>query len=184
MLPIYGIIPSWGLGKSLGIDLISRRKVCSFDCIYCQLGKTTEKTKERRIFVRTEKIKEEFEKIIDKVSKDIDVITFSGTGEPTLALNISDTVKIIREHTDIPIAILTNSSLLYLKNVRRELCSFDIVVAKLDAPDNYLLNKINRPVEGITFDKIFKSLKKFRKEFDGKFALQIMFLDENKKLFR
>ena len=184
---IYGPVPSWRLGKSLGIDLISSKgKVCSFDCIYCQLGRTVKKTKKRQIFVKTERVEKELKDIIDNIDNiSVDAITFSGTGEPTISSNLGDAVKIVRKcmrynHIHIPIAILTNSSLIYLNDVRNDLLLFDIVVAKLDAPNDYLFNKINKPVEGINLNKILNGMKKFRKRFDGKFALQIMFVNENK----
>ena len=109
-----------------------------------------------------------------------DVITLSGMGEPTLANNISEAIKTIRHLTNLPIAILTNSSLLYKKDVQKSLKTLDIIIAKLDAPNQELLQKINRPAKGITFENIISGIKTMKRNFYGKFALQIMFVSENK----
>lgn len=178
MKPIYGPVPSWRLGRSLGIDPIMEKKTCSFDCVYCQLGKTINKTSKRKIFVNENIIKKQLKEIIKKVKAD--VVTISGTGEPTLAKNLGKIIDNIRKSTYLPVAVLTNSSLIYKKEVRDDLKKADIVVVKLDAPNEELLKKINKPVRGITFEKILNNIKKFRKEFNGKLAIQIMFIKENK----
>jgi wyosine [tRNA(Phe)-imidazoG37] synthetase (radical SAM superfamily) len=182
MYPIYGPIPSWRLGSSLGVDLISKEeKMCSFNCIYCQLGETKNKTLEKEIFVETEKVEKNLREILEKVN--IDVITFSGTGEPTLARNLGEVIRKIKKISDLPLAILTNSSLFYRKEMREELKELDIIVAKLDAPNQEIFERINQPAEGINFEMIVKGLKEMRKEFFGKgkkFSLQIMFIEENK----
>jgi wyosine [tRNA(Phe)-imidazoG37] synthetase (radical SAM superfamily) len=110
-----------------------------------------------------------------------DIITLSGMGEPTLANNLSKAIEIIKELTDLPIAILTNSTLLYKKEVRDILSKLDIIIAKLDAPNQKIFKKINRPADGITFKKTLDGIKKMRNIFKGKFALQIMFINENKE---
>lgn len=176
---VYGPISSWRLGRSLGVDVICReKKVCSFDCIYCQLGPTIKKIKEREIFVQEERVKKDLREIIGKI--DADVVTLSGTGEPTLASNLGEIVDMLRQYTSLPLAILTNSSFMSNKNVRDELKKLDIVVAKLDAPNSKLFKKINQPVEDLNYDDILGGIKKFRKEFKGKLALQMMFIDLNK----
>ena len=178
MNPIYGPVPSWRLGRSLGIDPICCLKTCSFDCLYCQLGKTTNKTCERKMFVDETLIKKELEDIIDKV--DVDVITLSGSGEPTLAKNLSKIVKIVKEVTSLPIAVLTNSSLLYSSSVRRSLNKVDIVMAKLDAPNEFLFKKINKPIRDIKFGDMIEGITKLRNGFSGKFCIQIMFIEWNR----
>jgi len=181
MKPIYGPVPSWRLGRSLGIDPISREeKTCSFDCLYCQLGKTINKTNKRQIFVDEEIIKKELKKIKNIEAK-ADIITISGTGEPTLAKNLGKIIDIIRKETKLPIAILTNSSLIYRKYVQKDLKKLDVVVAKVDAPNESLFRKINRSCKNITFKKIINGIKSFRKNYKGKLALQMMFINENKK---
>ena len=179
---VYGPVSSWRLGKSLGVDLIcaEKGKVCSFDCVYCSLGRTTELTIERRVFVPTELVARELEKVMGKV--EVDVVTFSGTGEPTLALNLGDAIKIARKVSGLPVAVLTNSSLMIKEDVRRNLAGADIVKGKLDAPNERLLRQINRPHRGILFEDIVEGMKKFRGEFKGKFAVEVMFVPDNKDL--
>lgn len=183
MKTVYGLVPSWRLGKSLGIDLISSEKVCSFDCIYCQLGEKDEKTIKRRIFVETQKIKEDLLDLLD-VAEDVDIITFSGMGEPTLASNLKEVIETVRGITDLPIAVLTNSSLLHTRDVQNALNGIEKVIAKLDASDEKLFQRINRPHPSISFVKILKGIKEFRNKYDGEFELQIMFTDENKMYAR
>jgi wyosine [tRNA(Phe)-imidazoG37] synthetase (radical SAM superfamily) len=176
---IYGPVASWRLGRSLGVDLIcSEKKICSFDCIYCQLEKTDKITKQREYFISLDKLKKDLRHALHQTIPD--VITLSGMGEPTLAKNIRKAIQIIRELTDLPLAILTNSSLMYDKNVQSDLKELDIIVAKLDAPNQVLFRKISRPAEGITFKQTLRGIKELRRDFPGKFALQIMFMGENK----
>lgn len=176
---VYGPVSSWRLGRSLGIDLIcSDEKICSFDCIYCQLGRTKKLTLNREKFVSTNDLEKELKVALNKV--EFDVITLSGTGEPTLAKNLSHAVKTIRKLTDTPIAILTNSSLLSDNFVRDELMALDIVVAKLDAHNAELFQRINRQSPKLSFDAMLGGLEKFRDIYSGKLCLQMMFIDENK----
>jgi wyosine [tRNA(Phe)-imidazoG37] synthetase (radical SAM superfamily) len=179
MKTVYGPVPSWRLGSSLGVDLICGEKTCSFDCIYCQLGRTLDKTSERKIFVETSRVEKDLEEIIEKI--DADVITFSGTGEPTLAENLGDVIDLVRNITDMPLAILTNSSLLHRADVRMELKKLDIVVAKLDAPNEKIFGIVDKPVDEINFDMVLDGIQRFRDGFDGKFSLQSMFVKENER---
>jgi len=126
----------------------------------------------------TERVEQELGSALSRVEPDI--ITLSGTGEPTLAANLGDVIDIIRGITDLPIAVLTNSSLLGQEDVRRALYGLDVVVAKLDAPDNDLFKRINGPASGIEFEDIVKGIREFRRVFQGKLALQMMFIKENK----
>ncbi len=176
---VYGPVSSWRLKKSLGVDLICREdeKICSFDCTYCSLGKTTEKTVERRIFLPTDKIEKELKKAVDQV--DPDIITMSGTGEPTLAKNLGEAINVARESANLPVSVLTNSSLMNKKSVRKDLAQADIVIGSLDASDQELLEKINNPSEEVRFQDLVQGMKKFREEFKGKFAIEVMFVPEN-----
>ena len=164
----------------MGVDLICQEegKVCSFDCVYCSLGKTTELTTKRRVFVPTELVARELKKVIGKV--EADVVTFSGTGEPTLAQNLGEVIKVAREISGFPIVVLTNSSLMTKEDVRRDLARADIVVGQLDAPNEELFKRISRPHEKIVFKEVIEGMKKFREGFKGKFALEVMFVPENK----
>ena len=177
---VYGPVPSWRLGRSLGIDSVYTGKdnACSFDCIYCQAGRTYVLTDKRRVFVPTSEI---IEKINALPPVEIDYITFSGAGEPTLAENLGEIIKEIRKIRKEKIAVLTNSSLIDREDVRRDLLLADFVIAKLDAHKEDLFLEIDRPVKTIKFDDIVKGLKDFKKGFEGRFALQIMFIEENKK---
>ena len=177
---VYGPVASWRLGKSLGVDLIcSPNRICSFDCIYCQLEDPEKLTRNRESFISIGKLKTELQHALKQTTPD--VITLSGMGEPSLANNMDEAITIIRKSTDLPIAILTNSTLLCKKDVRDSLSRLDIIVAKLDAPDDKMFRKINQPAEGVTFEKTLEGIKTMRKKFKGKFALQIMFMNENKE---
>ena len=176
---VYGPIASWRLGKSLGIDLICQDgKICSFDCIYCQLKKTLKITAEKDTFIPVDQLKKELTTALEKTTPD--VITFSGMGEPTLAENMNEAIQEIRNLSDTSIAILTNSSLFYDKEVQKNLRQLDIIVAKLDAPNEKLFQKISRPAKEITFEQTINGIKSLRNGFTGKFALQMMFIEENK----
>ncbi|MBN1405108.1 MAG: radical SAM protein [Candidatus Omnitrophica bacterium] len=175
---IYGPVPSWRLGRSLGIDPISGGiRVCTFNCAYCQLGKKGISTTKRKVFIPTKAILDEIKKL-PKV--DIDYITFSGSGEPTLAKNLGEIITGIRKIRKNKIAVLTNSSLLSRKDVQKDLLQADFVAAKLDAPDEALFKRINKPVKSVKLDKIIEGIKTFREKFKGKLAVQIMFTKDNK----
>jgi wyosine [tRNA(Phe)-imidazoG37] synthetase (radical SAM superfamily) len=174
---IYGPVPSWRLGRSLGIDMLStRRKTCSFDCVYCQLGRTTNPLAERKEFVSVEELKMALDRV---VGVSADYATFSGMGEPTLASNLGQAIELTRTTLNLPIAILTNSSLMPRDDVRQELTRADLVVAKIDAPTEELFHKINRPYFECAFDDILQAIQVFRKNYHGKLALQMMFIKAN-----
>jgi wyosine [tRNA(Phe)-imidazoG37] synthetase (radical SAM superfamily) len=176
---IYGPVPSWRLGISLGIDLLSaKRKICNFNCIYCQLGKASAFTTKPKVYVKTSKIIEELNRL-PRVK--IDYITFSGRGEPCLARNLGQAIYAVKKLNIAPVAVLTNASLFNQERIRRSLSVADFVVAKLDAYSQDSLEEINQPAEGIRFKKILNGIKQFRKKFQGEFALQIMFVRPNQK---
>jgi len=180
---IYGPVSSWRLGRSLGIDPVCRGKgkICSFDCIYCQAGKTRTLTDKRKTFVPTRKIIEEIKSLPELK---LDYITFSGAGESTLAKNLGEIIKEIRKVRKTKIAVITNSSIIYKKDVQKDLLLADFVIAKLDAHNHSLFRKIGNPVKTIKFDKVIRGLREFRSRYKGKFALQIMFVKENKHYAR
>jgi wyosine [tRNA(Phe)-imidazoG37] synthetase (radical SAM superfamily) len=177
MKDIYGPVPSWRLGRSLGVDLISGDKTCTFDCNYCQLGKTIRHIVKRGVFVPTSAIVKELESL---PKMEIDYITLSGTGEPTLAANLGEVIFEIKKRFKNRIAVLTNSSLMHDKQVRKELSLADLVVAKLDAANEELFRTINNPTNGITLSLVLSGIKRFHEEYPGKLALQIMFVPQNK----
>ncbi|OGS46810.1 MAG: hypothetical protein A2539_09720 [Elusimicrobia bacterium RIFOXYD2_FULL_34_15] len=177
---IYGPVPSWRLGSSLGIDPISGKgKICSFDCVYCQVGRTKKMTARRKNYVSVANIMNEINSL-PKVS--IDYITFAGAGEPTLAKNLDKMIIAIRNIRKEKIAVITNSSIIHLKEVRNALCLSDFVLLKMDACSESSLKEINRPVYGIKIKNIINGLIKFRAEFSKKLAIQVMFVDKNKDL--
>ncbi|MGC8816240.1 MAG: radical SAM protein [Candidatus Hadarchaeum sp.] len=183
MAIVYGPVSSWRLGRSLGVDPICQKgKICSFDCIYCSLGPTTEKSVERRVFVTEDQVARALKRAVNKVRAD--VVTFSGTGEPTLARNLGQLIDIAREISGLPVAVLTNSSLKIRREVREDLAKADIVKGKLDVSDEQLLQAVNRPHSGIYFHEIVEGLKKFRAEFRGRFQLEVMLVPENMKFSR
>jgi len=177
---IFGPVPSWRLGASLGADPLSTRgKTCNFDCIYCQIGKTVNLTTKRKIFAHKSGIFKELKSLPKKAK--IDYITFSGMGEPTLAKNIGSLIKAIKKVRKEKIAVLTNSALLWDRKVQKDLLEADFVVAKLDAHNQKTFEAVNKPVKGLKLKKVIAGIKAFRKIYKGKFALQIMFMPENKK---
>lgn len=170
---VYGPVPSRRLGMSLGVDIIPF-KTCTLDCIYCQLGSTTNKSIKRKAFVPKEDVLAEIKDVLDKESNRIDFITFSGSGEPTLNSEIGDMISEIKSFTKTPIAVLTNGTLLYLDDVRRDLSKADLVVPSLDFIAKSTFYKVNRPDERLEIEKILDGLKKFTEEFQGKIWLEIM----------
>ena len=128
---VFGPVPSRRLGRSLGIDLVPF-KTCTYDCIYCQLGRTTNKTIDRKEWFPLEAI---FEELKGKLSSNPDYITLSGSGEPTLFSRIDELIQRIRSITDTPIAVLTNGSLLWQQTLRNQLSDAHLVIPSLDAGD-------------------------------------------------
>jgi wyosine [tRNA(Phe)-imidazoG37] synthetase (radical SAM superfamily) len=151
-------------------------KTCSFDCEYCQLGPTRRQTAQRREFVPIARLADELARL---PALDLDYVTFSGTAEPTLAANLGEAIVLARERLSAPVAVLTNSSLVSDPAVRAELSLADEVVAKLDAPTEPLLRRVNRPAAGITLHSILDGLRALRREYAGRLALQIMFYRAN-----
>lgn len=152
-------------------------KTCSFDCAYCQLGPTRCHTAERREFVTIARLRKELEQL---PPVGLDYVTFSGTAEPTLAANLGQAIIAVKEHLAVPVAVLTNSSLMSDAEVRADLGQADKVLAKLDAPTEELLRRVNHPVPGITLPAILDGLRFFREEYAGDLALQMMFYHANR----
>ena len=172
---LFGPVPSRRLGMSLGVDLVPK-KVCSLDCVYCEVGKTTKLTLERKEYVPFEKITAELNHYFEH-NPDPDFMTFSGSGEPTLNLRIGDVIQFIKQKKpDIPIAVLTNGTLLFDQQVRDELKVADVVLPSLDAATAAVFQKINRPPEALTLTQYLQGLIEFRKEFTGKIWLEVLIL--------
>lgn len=174
---IYGPVYSWRLGESLGIDLLSQKdKICNFDCSYCQVGETPFYSTERKVYVPTSDILEELKNF---ANVKIDYITFSGKGEPTLAKNLGEVILEIRKVRKEPVAILTNSTLLNMPDVVKDLLLADNVSCKLDAATDKTFELVSRQDKSIKINNIIEGIKKFREIYKGQLALQIMFLKEN-----
>lgn len=176
---IYGPVSSWRLGKSLGIDPISSvHKVCTFDCIYCQAGRTEVFQAIRKIFVPTKAILEELQ-MLPEVS--VDYITFAGNGEPTLAKNLGGMIRAIRKIRSEKIAVITNASLIHHRDVQADLLLADLVEAKIDAFSSDSMEKINHPMPEISWENVVAGLKTFQEFFKNRLTLQIMFVQANKE---
>ncbi len=169
---IFGPVPSRRLGRSLGVDLVPF-KTCSYDCIYCQLGRTTNKTTQRKEWVPLDEVVAELR---TKLSSAPDYITLSGSGEPTLYSRTGELIDRIKGMTDIPVAVLTNGSLLWKADVRSQLMNADLVVPSLDAGDEGMFRAVNRPHEDISFEKMLQGLIDFRREFQGQYWLEVFLL--------
>jgi len=169
---IFGPVPSRRLGRSLGIDLVPF-KTCTYDCIYCQLGRTTNKTMQRKEWVPINIV---IDQLKAKLSSKPDYITLSGSGEPTLYSRLEELIFKIKEITDIPIVVLTNGSLLWLPEVKNALNLVDMVVPSLDAGSSQIFQYVNRPHSDITFSKMLDGLVKFRDEYNGKYWLEVFLL--------
>lgn len=174
---LFGPVPSRRLGMSLGVDLVPR-KVCSLDCVYCEVGKTSKLSLERKEYIPYDKIVSELEHYFQN-SPEPDYITFSGSGEPSLNSRIGDVLEFIKKKKPhIPIAVLTNGSLLYQPEVRRELLKADVVLPSLDAGSKEVFQKINAPAKGLIFEKYVQGLQDFRAEFSGKIWLEVFILPD------
>jgi len=166
---IFGPVPSRRLGRSLGVDLVPF-KTCTYDCIYCQLGRTTCKTMERKEWVALEDVLETLKK---RLSSEPDYITLSGSGEPTLFSRLAELIDRIKAMTRVPVAVLTNGSLLWQEDVRRQLMNADLVIPSLDAGDEVMFRLVNRPHEEISFEQMLNGLVDFRREFRGEYWLEV-----------
>jgi wyosine [tRNA(Phe)-imidazoG37] synthetase (radical SAM superfamily) len=160
---------------SLGIDLVPK-KVCSLDCVYCEVGKSTKLTLERREYIRSDKIKEEILHYF-RHNPDPDYITFSGSGEPTLNIRLGEILDFIKQvKPGIPVAVLTNGTMLSGKEVRDSLMKADVVLPSLDAATQEAFEKINRPAEGLVIGGYIQGIVDFRSEFKGKIWLEVFIL--------
>lgn len=172
---VYGPVKSRRLGLSLGVSTVPS-KVCSFDCVYCQLGRTSEKTSERREYVDEEEILAEIKTFFENKPRDlkVDYVTFSGSGEPMLSSSLGRLIKAIRKITATPVVLITNSSMLVEPRARQEIAGVDVIIPSLDAVSQDVFEKIDRPVPGISVKKVIEAIIKFRKEFSGKMWLEVM----------
>jgi len=169
---VFGPVPSRRLGRSLGVDLVPF-KTCTYDCIYCQLGRTTCKTIERKEWVPLDGVLEDLK---EKLASSPDYITLSGSGEPTLFSRVDELIDRIKAMTDVPVAVLTNGSLLWQEDIRRQLINADLVIPSLDAGDEAMFRLVNRPHEKISFEQMLDGLIDFRRDFRGEYWLEVFVL--------
>ena len=169
---VYGPVPSRRLGRSLGVDLVPF-KTCTYDCVYCQLGRTTRKTVRRQRWVDPADV---VAQVRSRLDSGPDFIALAGSGEPTLHAGIGEVISGIKEITDVPVAVITNGSLLGRPAVRTGLAVADIVLPSLDVPTEELFQRVNRPHESLHLADLVEVLVSFRAGFKGKLWLEVMLL--------
>lgn len=171
---VFGPVPSRRLGQSLGIDTIPL-KTCNWNCVYCQLGRTQPLVNQRKEYYPSDEIIGEVRGALAAHRPgEIDWVTFVGSGEPLLHINMGGLIRRVKDLTELPVAVITNGSLLYLPEVRRELVAADAVLPTLDAGTAGLYRRINRPHPELTFERLVEGLVAFRKEFCGKLWVEVM----------
>ncbi|MBU2537243.1 MAG: radical SAM protein [Proteobacteria bacterium] len=172
---VFGPVNSRRLGISLGIDLVPP-KICNFNCIYCEIGATTTHTCARKEYIPLSELLAEIDTVLAdrELLNHLDVFTITASGEPTLHSGIGKIIRYIKEKSDKPVVVLTNGSLLYLPEVRQDLLAADIVIPSLDAAREESYRRINRPAACSPLAELIEGLITFRKEFSGKFWLEIL----------
>ena len=168
---IFGPVPSRRLGISLGVDIIPY-KTCSLDCLYCECGRTTFLTSERQSFFPPQLVLDELKKVLPGIPH-LDFITFSGSGEPTLNSDLGWLIAAIKKISAVPLAVLTNGTLLFREDVRHDLLEADVVLPSLDAATAGSFVRINQPCPGLDVERIIAGLEIFRGQYPGKIWLEI-----------
>ncbi len=171
---LFGPVPSRRLGMSLGIDLVPH-KVCSLNCVYCECGRTTKLTTERKEYIPYDGVTGEIAHYL-KHNPSPDYFTFSGSGEPTLNSRIGDVLHFVKANSKVPVAVLTNGTLFYDKNVRAELLEADVVLPSLDAAEELAFRKVNRPWRKLDIPGYIKGLVDFRNEYKGQIWLEVLII--------
>jgi wyosine [tRNA(Phe)-imidazoG37] synthetase (radical SAM superfamily) len=172
---LFGPVPSRRLGRSLGVDIIPL-KTCTQNCIYCQLGKDAPQTLDRKEYAPVDAVLDELKtKVADGLEADF--ITISGSGEPTLHLGLGRLIDGIRGLTNIPVAVITNGTLLFRADVRDDCCKADVVLPSLDAGDAETFQKMNHPHPELDFEQYIDGLVRFRSEYAGQIWLEVFFCE-------
>ncbi len=171
---VFGPVKSRRLGQSLGIDVLPPN-TCTYDCIYCQAGPTTTKTTHRESYAPPEDVADEISRVLSE-GADVDYVTFSGTGEPTLYSQIGTLIRLLKAQTDKPVAVITNGSLLWRGDVQEEIKEADLVMPSLDAGDQEMFDRVNRPPKDISFEKMVDGIAEFQKRFAGELRLEVLLL--------
>ncbi|HHY54686.1 MAG TPA: radical SAM protein [Chloroflexi bacterium] len=176
MQTVYGPIPSRRLGRSLGVDPIPA-KTCNWNCIYCQLGRSTPMTNDRREYIPREAILAEIQTTLaHHAAGEIDHISFVGSGEPTLHSGLGWLIRRVKELTTIPVAVITNGALLYRADVRHDLLAADIVMPTVSAGTPELHRQIHRPHPEVTFARLLDGLEAFRSDYRGQLWVEVMLI--------
>ena len=175
---VFGPVPSRRLGRSLGVNNIPPPKKCSYSCIYCQIGRTWELTIERRSFHDPWSVAEAVSLKISEVGGQVDYVTFVPDGEPTLDENLGEEARRVKAVVEKPLAILTNSSLIFRDDVRSDLMAFDLVSLKMDAASKDVWRRINRPHPSLSLDEILRGARKFAGEFPGELITETMLIEK------
>jgi wyosine [tRNA(Phe)-imidazoG37] synthetase (radical SAM superfamily) len=170
----YGPVPSRRLGQSLGVSPVPQ-KTCSYNCIYCQLGRTNKLQVRRERFYPKEDILSDIEKIM--CCEHPDYITFAGDGEPTLCKDIGWLISQCKKKWQIPVAVITNGSLFFMKDVRQDVRQSDVVLSTLDAGSEDIYRTLNRPHGSIGFEEMLQGQVDFRQEYSGKIWLKVMLVE-------
>jgi|GEM_PF-2800274 len=176
---VYGPVRSWRFGQSLGIDLLGAVSTCSLQCRYCQLGTIEQYTCDRAELVPTSQVQTE---LAQHAGVHADVVTFSGSGEPTLASNLAAAIHLARAMIQCPTVVLTNGTLLGDRAVRQDLAAADIVAVKLDAVTANRWRAMNQPTAGLHLEQVLAGIMTFREKFAGHFAIQTMVMEPWSKL--
>jgi wyosine [tRNA(Phe)-imidazoG37] synthetase (radical SAM superfamily) len=173
---VFGPVPSRRLGRSVGIDPVPL-KTCTWNCVYCQLGRTAPLTGERGDYSPAGQIVEEARGLLEAQHPGaVDWVTFAGSGEPALHERLGWMIRQVKAVTQIPVAVITNGSLLYLPGVREEVSAADAVLPSLDAGTEALYRAINRPHPRFTFDRLVSGLIGFRRVYRGKLWIEVMLI--------
>lgn len=173
MAYVFGPVPSRRLGLSLGVDLIPP-KTCTFDCLYCQVGRTTSRTLEPKIFAPVHEVAAEIKK---KILKNVpDAITLAGSGEPTLYSEIDQVIASIKKMTEINVALLTNGALFWKEEIRQRVLKADIIMPTLSSAFDHTFRKIHRPHPGLDLATVINGLKMLRQDYKGQIFLEVVFL--------
>jgi wyosine [tRNA(Phe)-imidazoG37] synthetase (radical SAM superfamily) len=168
---LFGPVPSRRFGRSLGVDLTSY-KTCSLDCVFCQLGRTTNKTVTREEYVPTDAVIAEITEWLRKDGK-ADYITLSGSGEPTLHSRFGEVIEFIRKNSEIPAVLLTNGTMLHLSEAREAASYANVVKVSLSACDQVSYRWVNRPHSRLRFEELVRGQRNFRKQFSGELWMEV-----------
>ncbi len=169
---VFGPVPSRRLGKSLGVNNIPK-KICSYNCVYCQVGETRIHTIKRKAYIKPEILEKEVKERLE--NQRADYITFVPDGEPTLDANLGVEINLMKKYGNV--AVITNGSLLFREDVRKELKAADWISIKIDTVDENTWKKIDVPYKKLSFFEVMEGIEKFSEEYKGKLVTETMLVD-------